>query len=205
MTTKGIDIYHDNGIPDLSAAMTDGIQFAIFKATQGASEVDPMYAANKAQALAVGLTNGAYCFFTEDDPVSQAEHLLATAPVFANMIVHVLDVETYFDGVGEAALTAAQWLKAKTGRYPIIYASKSFYQSYLAALFPADDYALWIADYGNEPNCGEIMWQYSESGSVAGISGDVDMDSYYGTHAELLANHCYGLRVRNYAIILNAP
>lgn len=189
--TQGCDIYHGDGSFDMQGALNDGLSFVILKATQGASEVDPMYGENKQNALDAGITNGAYCFFTADDPIAQSEHLLATAPVFQNMIVHVLDVETYFEGVGSAAKTAAQWLKNATGRWPIIYSDLSFYQSYLAAEFPASDYSLWLADYDRQPNIGEIMWQYTETGTIPSHSGDLDLDWFYGTHAELLANHCY--------------
>lgn len=189
---KGVDIYHGDDPFNMADAMANnGVQFIILKATQGANEVDPMYLANKQQALNVGLTNGAYCFFTADDPTDQAKHLLSVAPVFSNMIVHVLDVETYFEGVGAAAKTAAQYLKNETGRWPIIYSDLSFYHSYLESEFPASDYSLWIADYGKQPDIGEIIWQYSESGQISGHDGDIDMDYFYGTHAELLANHCY--------------
>lgn len=45
----------------------------------------------------------------------------------------------------------------------------------------AKRYALWVAEYGSRCNYGGSygIWQYSSTGRVSGISGNVDMDYAY--------------------------
>jgi GH25 family lysozyme M1 (1,4-beta-N-acetylmuramidase) len=55
---------------------------------------------------------------------------------------------------------------------------------------------LWIASYTQSPRIpaawpsGWSFWQYSSTGSVPGISGNVDTDYFQGTRDALLAL-CY--------------
>ena len=64
-----------------------------------------------------------------------------------------------------------------------IYANKTWLNSYLDA--PGlSSYKIWLAQYAASPSYTRTrydMWQYSSKGSVAGISGNVDMNiSYLG-------------------------
>jgi lysozyme len=79
---------------------------------------------------------------------------------------------------------------AATGRKPIIYS----YPSWFAAVGFTDarltDYPLFIASYNAcatipAPWTDAVFWQYSATGTVAGITGQVDMDRYFGTMDEL--------------------
>jgi len=79
---------------------------------------------------------------------------------------------------------------AATGRPPIIYS----YPSWFAAVGVTDakltNYPLFIASYNScatipAPWTDAVFWQYSATGTVAGISGQVDMDRYFGTAADL--------------------
>jgi lysozyme len=106
----------------------------------------------------------------------------------------VLDLETS-DGEAESTIetNVRAWLTAverQTGRTPIIYTSTGTYPISMAT-FAA--YPLWVANYG--ANCPSMpvgwsnwrFWQYSSTGSVTGIQGDVDLDEFDGTLAELTA------------------
>ena len=86
------------------------------------------------------------------------------------------------------------WLAAiegQTGRKPIIYTSTGTYPVNMTT-FAA--YPLWVANYG--ASCPSMplgwstwhFWQYSSTGSVNGIdAGNVDLDEFNGTLAELMA------------------
>ncbi|MBR4868933.1 MAG: hypothetical protein IKU10_07235 [Clostridia bacterium] len=67
------------------------------------------------------------------------------------------------------------------GYYAGMYTYTSFIQSYLDVSWLKDKYTMWIADY--RATCGYNgpydMWQYSSTGRVNGISGDVDMNYCY--------------------------
>ena len=72
----------------------------------------------------------------------------------------------------------------KAGYWVGLYTSRSFLASHTE-----DDiktrYALWIAEWGPKLNySGNVgIWQYSETGKVDGISGNVDLDIAYVDYA----------------------
>jgi GH25 family lysozyme M1 (1,4-beta-N-acetylmuramidase) len=100
-------------------------------------------------------------------------------------------------GLSQSAMVA--WItafiaemKKDSGKTPIIYTTTDWWDSCTAdsAAFKADP--LWIASYGvSVPSIPAAwsnltFWQYSESGSVAGIGGAVDLDSLGPTQATAL-------------------
>jgi len=186
----GFDAYHGDGEINFNATKNAGNVFCFLKSTEGAWHVDALFAHNRSAAHAAQLIVGAYHFFDDSDPIQQAKHFLAVAKPTAGELVLTLDVETYFDGVADAAHTAAQYIKTETGRWPILYSGQSFYEDHLAAKFPANMHTLWIARYGAAPTVSPIsFWQYTEKGKLAGHTGDVDLNWFYGT-LDQLKSHC---------------
>lgn len=108
----------------------------------------------------------------------------------------VLDVETT-DGQSAATIAAgvATWMdqvEVSLGRRPMIYTARSFWNDSVAsAAFAAD--ALWAAHWNVVCPDLPAAWsdwtfhQYSSTGTVAGITGDVDLDRFNGTEIELSA------------------
>ena len=191
MPVQLLDLYHGNNVTSFHAIADSGVVGIVFKATQGTSVVDPAFSSYVSRAKACDLLAGAYHFFDPDaDPVLQAEHFHNTAQMGAGTLGLWLDVETLSksspENIGAHAAKASDRLKALTGHYPGIYASDSFYQSYLKADFPVGYYKLWIAKYSvQRPATPCQIWQYSESGTVNGVDGAVDRDSYNGTLGQL--------------------
>lgn len=66
------------------------------------------------------------------------------------------------------------------GYTPMIYASRNMFAQCLD-MDRLGDYELWLAHYANVPNFPYKYtgWQYTESGSVDGISGDVDLNLWF--------------------------
>lgn len=199
---EGIDISHWQDTIDWPAVKSDGIEFALAKATEATDYVDPTFDTNRAEAKAAGIAFGAYHFFRSDeDPTVQAQHFATTmGSVETGEISPVLDLETA-DGEGastivERALTFLQVLESLTGRVPIIYTSPSFFDSTLDGPAALGGYPLWIANW--ETSCPTVpaawadwsVWQYTDSGSVNGIGGPVDRDQFDGSVDELL---CVGV------------
>ena len=197
---KGVDASHHNGSPDWSAAVADGVRFAIVKATEGQTFVDPRYATNRAQADSLGLPFGAYHFARPDttasDAVLEADHFLANSALKGRHLLPVLDLEKS-GGLGPRKLRA--WAKAWLGRVhqrlgvkAIIYTSPSFWVNEMgnSRWFADNGYRLWIAHWhADQPTVpaqnwggrGWTLWQHSASGSVDGFDGNVDLDRYTGT------------------------
>lgn len=71
-----------------------------------------------------------------------------------------------------------EYVKAQ-GYKPGVYSNIDYYRNmYDPALLK--QYVFWLADYSGDPDYDCTFQQYSSSGSVPGISGNVDMDYYYG-------------------------
>ncbi len=192
VTYEGIDVSHYQGDVDWFQVKAAGLVFAFTKATQGTSEVDPRFAANWAGIRDVGLVRGAYHFLDPDqDAAAQAEHFLATVALEAGDLPPVLDVEVTeglsVEALDEAVRTWLEKVAAATGTQPILYSDLSFLESELAKAFGA--YPLWIAKYASTPPKPPAawttwaFWQYSDTGEVSGVDGQVDRDRYQGTAA----------------------
>jgi uncharacterized protein (TIGR03382 family) len=194
-TVEGIDVSYYQGAIDWAAVHADGIDFAFIRTSDGVGFEDPRYDENRAGARAAGVLRGTYQFFRPgQDPIAQADLLLARLGDDPDDLPPVLDVEAT-DGVAPEALAAAvtQWMEyveAALGEAPIIYTGKYFWNDQVGGA-PSGDYPLWIANWG--VSCPDLpgawgdwaFWQTSATGTVAGISGDVDTDVFNGDLAAL--------------------
>jgi GH25 family lysozyme M1 (1,4-beta-N-acetylmuramidase) len=194
----GIDVSRYQGTIDWAQVAASGQRFVIAKATEGLFTVDPTYATNRAGAMAAGLVFGAYHFARPDlhpnDPIGEADHFVDTAQLGPGNIVPVLDLERSGD-LTQAQLTAwiLAWLgevAARTGVRPMVYTSPNGWANRTGdttAVADAGYTLLWIANwFVLEPTVpandwqgnGWAFWQYSNCGTVPGISGCVDLDWY---------------------------
>lgn len=198
---EGIDVSHWQGTTDWAKVAAAGKSFAIMKATEGTGYVDPSYATNHAGAAAAGLWTSAYHFArpgaTPNEAVLEADHFVAVANLGTRDLIPALDLEVT-GGLSTSALQGwvSTWLRevtAKLGVRPMIYTSPSFWKTYMGdspSLALAGYPILWIAHWGvatptvpaqNWGGHGWTFWQYSDCGTVPGISGCVDLDRYRGT------------------------
>lgn len=199
-TVKGIDVSVYQGTIDWTKVKTTaGVDFAFIRVSDGLHSADSKFASNWANAKAAGVLRGAYQFFEPaQDPIAQADMLIqAMGTLGPDDLSPVIDVEAT-GGKSPAQVAAAvdQWIvhvKAATGRQPIVYTGFYFWRDSVGG---ADETAspLWHAQYTSAacPNIAApwttwAIWQYSSTGSVAGISGNVDMDRFNGTRDQLLA------------------
>jgi lysozyme len=193
---QGIDVSHFQGSVNWQEVRQAGMKFAIAKASEGQTGVDPQFHNNWQGIKAAGLLRGAYHFFDAGvDGVAQARHFLQTAPVGAADLPPVIDVEAAARANNVTILQEVQnWLdtvEQALNRQPMIYTTASFWNSHLNHNFGA--YPLWVAEYGaGVPKIPAgwsnwQFWQYSQSGKVSGVSGNVDMDYFNGSYDDLLA------------------
>ncbi len=198
-TVKGVDVSYYQGNIDWAAAKADGVEFAFVRISDGTGFIDPKFEQNWQGTRAAGILRGAYQFFRPNqDPIAQADLFLdKLGTMEANDLPPVIDVEAA-GGMGPAAIANAVgiWIdrvKAATGMTPIIYTGFYFWRDSVgAAEFPGSP--LWHAQY-TSAECPNIpppwqdwaIWQFTASGSVAGIPGDVDTNRFNGTYDQLLA------------------
>jgi lysozyme len=98
-----------------------------------------------------------------------------------------------------ASATMAQeifdWLttvQQATGRTPIVYSYPDWFSDVGFTDAKLTQYPLFIATYGTcadvpAPWTNMVFWQYSATGTVPGITGNVDLDRFPGTKAGLIA------------------
>lgn len=182
---RGIDVSHFQGEVDWPAVAAAGVRFAFIKATEGLADVDPRFASNWQGSRAAGLLRGAYHFLHPNlDARQQAAHFLAVVTLDDDALPPALDVEVT-DGVAPAALAACieTWLGAvgaALGCKPVVYTDPWFWRDHVGANLSS--YPLWLACYAEQPELPAswqswTFWQHSQSGTVDGIAGPVDLDA----------------------------
>jgi lysozyme len=206
-TPLGIDVSHHNGSIDWTVVARAGIAFAYVKATEGATFTDHLFGANWAKIKAAGLARGAYHFFRPAAPVNeQADRFLALmGDLGPGDLPPVLDIEEAGAGrdewadlpLAERVPAALAWLKRveqACGRRPVVYTRRGFVQDKFGGPGALAGYPLWVAHYTSAPGPSVpagwdnwTLWQYTESGTVTGVTGNVDMDRFNGSAEQLAA------------------
>lgn len=168
------------------------ISFVYIKSTEGASLLNPYYAADYIQARRHGFRVGSYHFFSHRTPAGvQARFFLRYSKFRPGDFPPVLDVEpthkqvAAMGGVGPMFRRIQTWLdivERATGRRPILYVGQSFVNRYLpSAPYIKNNYHIWIARYGEyKPDVKLIYWQLCPDGHVRGIRGKVDINVFNG-------------------------
>jgi lysozyme len=192
----GIDVSKWQGQVNWSSVQQAGIAFAFVRATYGVSEIDSSFNDNWQALKNAGITRGAYHFFlAADDPVQQAEFFIRTVGSLGpNDLPPVVDVESDSGMKSNLVANVQTWLNTVAqglGRTPIIYTAPSYWNANLTSAF--GHYPLWVAEYGvssPKPVNGWdewTFWQYSSTGKIAGVNGEVDLDYFNGTQAAFAA------------------
>jgi len=190
----GIDVSQWQGAVNWQSVKQSGVAFAFARATYGSTLIDPQFSANRHGMRAAGVIGGAYHFFvTADDPEQQANLFIkAVGSLEGGDLPPVLDVEAESGTGGNLVSGVETWLnlvEQGLGRRPMIYTAPSFWNEYMTGEFGR--YPLWVAEYGvsaPKPVNGWnawTFWQYSSTGSVAGINGSVDLDYFNGSLDDL--------------------
>ncbi len=187
---SGIDVSDYQGSINFAQVAGSGVRF-VFAAADDGMISRTLYPSYKAGAESAGLAFGAYDFFEPgQDPVAQANKFLADAALGSGNLLPVLDVEGA-GGMSPSTLMEhlSAWLKTvqdALGVRPLIYTAKSIWDPDVEAGLAAEGYPLWVASWAAPPPVLPSewsdweFWQYSDHGSVPGISIPVDLDRFNG-------------------------
>jgi len=216
-TILGLDCSHYQGDVDFAKVKAAGVSFVFIKATEGITLVDSKFAEYRQASKAAGLPRGYYHFFhPKDDLQSQIDFFVNTVGALApGDLPPVLDVENPDEWSG---FTVAQrvsmvlgWLQgveAKLGVRPIIYINNPMTNTILGNPAAFKAYMLWIAHYTSKaapavplPWTVWTIWQYTENGTIAGISGAVDLNRFAGTLADLQRMQVAGVMADDKTIV----
>ncbi|MFL5797322.1 MAG: GH25 family lysozyme [Actinomycetota bacterium] len=206
---EGVDLSHYNGTIDWQALKGAGIKFAFVKATEssGSYPYTKYYDDNRALAAKAHVAFGAYHFARPsgstptqiaDDGRAEARYFISVAKPRQGDLLPALDLEWRNDGLSISQRQSWTWaflkeVEALIGEKPVIYSGYSFWRDYMGDTTEFADAGfrlLWAPNwYVSSPKIpavnwggyGWTFWQYTDKGSVPGISGGVDRDKFKGT------------------------
>lgn len=179
-----------------------GYKFAFVKATEGSYYANPYYASDVAGARAAGLFTAGYEFAVPNDSSGTLQADLAldatgAAPTGTTLPL-ILDIEydPYVSldhtnmcyGLSPASMVAwigafAAEVQRRTGELPVIYTTSDWWNTCTGGSTAFSASPLWIASGGSSPSLPAAWsawtyWQYTSTGTVPGISGNVDISRF---------------------------
>ncbi len=171
------------------------------RATDGTTIQDADFAQNWQGAEKAGVLVGPYHYFTTTSAVqTQVDNFVNTLKtVDSGNLPPVIDVE---DPTQFANFTVQQrvdmiqqmldGVQKAEGVQPILYMSSNFSSTVLNNAPQFDKYKLWVADYSSasqpmvpKPWTSWNFWQHSDTGTVSGIGGAADLDTFNGPVSQL--------------------
>lgn len=183
---KAIDVSCWQVGVDYNKLKSSGINVVLIRAGFGreASQKDSQFETHYKNAKAAGLKIGVYWYSYAEgisDAVNEANACLEC------LNGKKLDLPVYFDleepwqqSFGKATLTAmaekfCDTIK-KHGYRAGVYANAYWFSQCLNYSTLYNKYSLWLAQWASYHTIKCDIWQYSETGSVNGVSGNVDMN-----------------------------
>lgn len=193
---------HPGGAPiDWGAVRGAGNEFAIVKATEGLTYVNPYYLQDSLGIKAGGMLRGTYHYADVALPAAPQAALYAAVSVGNGLpgdLPPVVDIE---DAKGRSPAQLSAWLREflatteeLTGRTPMIYTYPHFWRTAMGNTCEFGAYPLWVAEYtGGDgpslplPGCwGQwAFWQHTDSAHIPGVAGGVDRNVYGGVAGPL--------------------
>lgn len=210
----GVDVsYYQGGSINWASVKAAGISFAAIRSSTGSSSNtynDPYLATNETNAQAAGIITGVYhyAYPQYNTAVAEATHFVNTAGKYMGpgFLPPELDLEEDGSSTASGIAYLSQWANdfcnyvyTHTGAKPMIYCNTNYAQNYVNTT--VSQWYLWIANYNysstGDPPVGDSnsgwpasswsFFQYTSTGSVSGISGNVDRDVFNGTTTQLAA------------------
>lgn len=195
-TFTGIDVSKFQGAIDWNRVKASGIDFVFIRVgyrgyQYGTIVEDPYFQTNIKGALAAGIDVGVYFFsqaITQEEAKAEAAWTVQKIAPYKITYPVVIDTE-YVSGGRANAMSAAQRTNVvdafcnevnRLGYTPMIYANKSWLQNNLNMSY-LNKYDVWLARYAAAPEyTGPFnIWQYTSTGYVDGITGNVDRNIGY--------------------------
>jgi lysozyme len=196
-TTKakfGIDVSIWQGKIDWEAVKADGVEFAIIRLgyrgyTEGKIYEDDRASYNLAEASKV-MPIGVYFFsgaINEEEAIEEANYVLQMIKGYPIDYPVVFDMEEHSDPKDRGAKLTSEQRTAitiafmetikKAGYTPAVYGNMRWLNERLQ-WNKIYQYEVWLAQYFNSPILPYqfSMWQYTSSGRINGIKGNVDLN-----------------------------
>lgn len=199
MPIQGIDVSRWQGKIDWTKVKQEQIRFAYIKLTQGDDHLDPFFERNWKESKDAHIPRGAYHFVSWcSSPEAQIELIKRALPKDHGELPIVLDLEwnartrSCSPKVDRSKIlahmaTMINALEAFDHRTVIIYTNATFHRDVLEGnlyLYPH-----WLRSVHRPPDqfYGDrdwVFWQFTSTGRVKGIQGDVDRNVFNGNEHE---------------------
>ena len=201
----GIDVSRYNGSIDWNAVKNCGVDYVMIRvgyrgyAAEGNIALDPRFIENIEGAKKAGLKVGIYFFtqaITEQEAIDEANWVIEKIKPYKIDMPVAIDVEFSsesnqqgradpLDRDSRTTITRRFCERIQAAGYtPMVYLNVDWAKNYVD-MSRLKDFDTWIAHYKNDPNSSPnysgsyTMWQYTSSGHINGISGDVDCNICY--------------------------
>lgn len=198
----GIDVSVYNKFINWPAVAAQGIDYAVLRAGSRGWETgriyeDSWFQRNLAEARAAGVDLGVYFYSTAIDPAEAAEEAryvldcLKGAPLELPIFIDVEYSGDYPKGRADKLSSAQRELIINSfcttvmdSGYKVgVYSGQNYFK-YNLNFNSLDKYTIWLASYTRAARLPSFpgrydMWQFTDSGTVNGIHGIVDMNASY--------------------------
>ena len=199
MKYKGFDVSQWQGSCDLAAAKKSGMDFVIVRSSYGNVAAypwqrDTQFNNNANKARKAGIPFGVYHY----SYATTVDGMIAEAKGFVKLLNEVkpipyfvaLDIEeraqyNLSQNTLEAITKAFIDVVEQAGYFCALYSYESFLRKYSADF--RNKYAIWCANTGGIPGIAFGVHQYSFTGRVSGIAGDVDMNASDTDYVSIIA------------------
>lgn len=195
VTAQGIDVSEHQGRIDWDAVKASGIDFAILRIGFGApswgGRVDYQFSRNISECERLGIPYGIYIYsYARDDQQAADEASMVIdclsghnprLPVYYDLEDKSIIADGRQSGIASRARIFCNRISA-AGYNPGIYANLYWFNNILTdSVFKSGSWDHWIAQYNSKCHYtgNYSFWQYTSSGKVSGISGNVDMNYAY--------------------------
>ena len=189
LTRFGIDVSQYQGSIDWNSVKESGVEYAFIRVgargyVSGEIYEDETFLENLYGAKEAGIPVGVYFFsqsVSNEEALEEADYVLSVLNGYSLELPVVFDFELPADeqarthdlNSNEIASQAQAFLeRIRQGGYqPMLYLNSGLFPIYEKAGL-TEQWPIWYAEYGvSEPHqCGMDIWQYSESGTIPGIS-----------------------------------
>lgn len=193
-----IDVSTYNGDIDWNRVKAAGIDYAIIRVGYRGYETarlvkDKRFDTNMRNAIAAGVKVGAYIVtqaVNTNEAVEEASFIISACSGYNVSLPLAIDVESAGNGKGRgdkisvaertAVINAFVQTIRGAGYSAMVYVNKDWMTNRINAGGLVSGSTVWLAQYRSSCTYGGSyqMWQFTESGSIPGISGNVDMSAW---------------------------
>lgn len=197
---KGIEISSDNGTVDFNAIRSAGYEYVMLRVSSGTTE-DKNFKTNLKNAKAAGLKVGVYCYSkaqTKTAAINEAKKVISilNGEKLDYPVVYDLEAEsilynnvTKTERVEFVNAFRSEILNAGKGYQFILGISQEWLTKYPDKYLDTSQLTgvdLWIYNcraenlgHGYQGTGNVVMWRYTNSGTVSGVSGKVNISNRY--------------------------